>query len=117
MFGPVSGEARAVELVAASPASARRADAAVGPQTARLDVLVNNAGILGPLVVTQAFLPRLRRSKSPRIVNVSSGGGSLTDMGHWAPASSIMGGEAATRSVERADTIVWLATDAPWSLT
>ena len=67
-----------------------------------LDVLVNNAGIsldigtpvteadvdifrrtfetnvFGLVAVTNAFLPALRRSAHPRIVNVSSGTGSLT---------------------------------------
>jgi NAD(P)-dependent dehydrogenase (short-subunit alcohol dehydrogenase family) len=68
----------------------------------RLDVLVNNAGVTGgmpqdptagnldavrtavetnvygPIRVTNAMLPLLRRSASPRIVNMSSGVGSLT---------------------------------------
>jgi NAD(P)-dependent dehydrogenase (short-subunit alcohol dehydrogenase family) len=66
-----------------------------------LDILVNNAGIsgefdpgasvdvdsmrriyetnvLGVVAVTNAFLPALRRSEHPRIVNISSGTGSLT---------------------------------------
>jgi len=174
-FGRVAGEARVVELDAADAASARRVADEVAARTPQLDVLVNNAGILGPgddsiftvtsdllertlrtntvgpVVVTQAFLPLLGKGDSPRVVNVSSGGGSLTDMGHWAPAYSIskaalnavtrqfaaaltgkvavnsvcpgwvrtdMGGEGATRSVEEgADTIVWLATEAPWTLT
>lgn len=75
--------------------------ASAAQQVEQLDVLVNNAGVMidgrtaieadvdsfrrtyetnvfGVLAVTNAFLPALRRSEHPRIVNVSSGTGSLS---------------------------------------
>jgi NAD(P)-dependent dehydrogenase (short-subunit alcohol dehydrogenase family) len=101
--------------------------AAVG-QVERLDILVNNAGInpggetasetsvdlfrrayetnvFGLAAVTNAFLPRLRESAHPRIVNVSSGTGSLG----WSAGPNpqfdylrIRGGGAAYRSSKTA---------------
>ncbi len=96
---------RAVELLVidvADSASVAAAREALSQKTDTLDVLINNAGILGGMVqpalttsvslikevfdtnvfgvieVTQAFIDLLRRSAAPRIVNVTSGLGSLT---------------------------------------
>jgi NAD(P)-dependent dehydrogenase (short-subunit alcohol dehydrogenase family) len=159
----------------ADPKSIKSAAEEFGKLSDRLDALVNNAGIaldddkeiltttpetfettsrtntLGALLVSQAFVPFLKKSDAPRIVNVSSTGGQLADGADgWAPAYCIsktalngvtvqlaaalpkfavnsvcpgwvrtdMGGSNATRSVaEGASGIVWLACEAPQSLT
>ncbi|MFC8516173.1 SDR family NAD(P)-dependent oxidoreductase [Streptomyces sp. NPDC057257] len=92
--------ARFVRVDVTDDASVAAAAADVAEREGRIDVLVNNAGIHGPsgdpgrltgadalavfdvnlagvVRTTTAFLPLLRRSSDPVIVNVSSGMGSL----------------------------------------
>jgi NAD(P)-dependent dehydrogenase (short-subunit alcohol dehydrogenase family) len=92
-----------IRLDVADQASVDAASERIESEAGRLDALVNNAGIygdpvgaagydlnraqevlevntFGPWRLTQAFLPLLRASDSPRIVNVSSGAGQLSDM-------------------------------------
>ena len=166
-------EATFIQLDVTDPVSVKNATGTFSQKASHLDVLVNNAAALGdhgedivklnaemldrtlktnvngPILVTQDFLPYLEKSPNGgRIINVSSGAGSLSRMGTYAPAYSIsktalnavkkqfagalqaqniavncvdpgwvrtdMGGANANRSVEEgADTVVWLATDAP----
>lgn len=86
--------ARFVQLDVTDPESVRKAAESID----HLDVLINNAGItgggfgpekvrevfetnvFGVITVTDAFLPLLRRSAHPRIVNMSSGVGTLSGM-------------------------------------
>ena len=98
------------QLDVADQHSIDRLLASVTSDFGRLDVLVNNAGILydtweegitadletvhtaletnvfGAWRMCQTFLPLLRQSDAGRIVNVSSEGGSLTHMGGGTPA-------------------------------
>ena len=97
------GNVSFLEVDISQPESIQRAAKEFARQSDRLDALINNAGILldedkdvlalsadlfqttlrtntlGALFVAQAFLPFLRKSDNPRIVNVSSGGGQLAD--------------------------------------
>jgi len=117
--GEIGGDARLLVLDVTDDASI----AGAARQVDTLDILVNNAGIsgdgktadqedagtfrriyetnvFGTVAVTNAFLPALRRSAHPRIVNISSGTGSLT----WAtgPQFPHRGTYAAYRSSKAA---------------
>jgi NAD(P)-dependent dehydrogenase (short-subunit alcohol dehydrogenase family) len=166
-----------LQLDVADAASIEQLAKELASRIDHLDVLVNNAGILldasnasvlevepalilqtlqtntlGPLRLIQKLVPLLSNSNAGKVINVSSGGGQLTDMGDWAPAYSLsktalnavtgmmatalgdkhivvnsicpgwvrtdMGGSGASRSVQQgADTVTWLATEAPSDLT
>lgn len=105
------GNVTFLELDVSDLASIRRAAEEFSGQADRLDVLVNNAAValdedeaalnitaetfettvrtntLGPWLVAQAFVPMLRKSDAPRIVNVSSSAGQLDGGADgWSPA-------------------------------
>ncbi|MFJ8487371.1 SDR family oxidoreductase [Streptomyces sp. NPDC094038] len=109
----IGANARLLVLDVTDPGSVARAAAGLD----RLDVLVNNAGVqpvtgtpaetgveafrqtyetnvLGVVAVTNAFLPALRRSAHPRVVNVSSGTASLA----WSTAPNPQFAEGVPRS-------------------
>ena len=162
-----------VQMDVGDEESIKKAAKEVQTKNLKIDVIVNNAGVLldtesinevssenilttfrvntlGPILVIQNLLPLL--NKNGRIINVSSGLGAFSEMSSYAPTYSIsktalnavtkqfsfsleeksisvnsvspgwvktdMGGSNATRSVEKgAETIVWLAEEAPHNLT
>lgn len=93
---------KAIEIDVTNPESIANAKSIVENEQGKLDILINNAGILGVnpqtaaetsvtdirevfdtnffgvINVTQTFLDLLRKSDSPRISNITSGLGSLT---------------------------------------
>jgi NAD(P)-dependent dehydrogenase (short-subunit alcohol dehydrogenase family) len=94
-------DARSVKLDVTDPATMQSAFQWIEKEFGRLDILVNNAGIgewgmkpseadlakvrevyetnvFGPMAMIQTMLPLLRKSKHGRIVNVTSGLGSIT---------------------------------------
>ena len=162
-----------IQLDVEDEASVKRAADEAKSKNMKIDVIVNNAAVLldtgsinevsaetilttlrintlGPILVIQSFLPLM--NKNGRIINVSSGLGSFSEMSSYAPTYSIsksalnavtkqfafslqdrnicvnsvspgwvkteMGGSNAERTVEKgAETIVWLADEAPQNLT
>ncbi len=103
------GDVSPLTLDVADPQSVAAAAARVKESPARLDVLVNNAGVgtdfgvsgtepdfdaiqraletnfYGAYRLTIELLELLRKSGRPRIVNVSSGMGGVAEMGGWSP--------------------------------
>lgn len=106
-------EATFIQLDVTDPLSIKQAAGTFSQKADHLDVLINNAAVLddhgedilklnvellnrtlttnvtGPIMVIQDFLPFLQKSDAPRIINVSSGVGSLRNMQTYAPAYSI----------------------------
>jgi NAD(P)-dependent dehydrogenase (short-subunit alcohol dehydrogenase family) len=171
----LQGDVQFLPMDVTDDTSIDNAAKAYGQRGETLDVLINNAAIypdenfdiltitrdqlvktfqantFGPIGVTRAFLPFLKKSSEPRIINISSGYGAIDGLSQTVPSYCLskltlngvtimldqalspdgfavyvmcpgwvrtdMGGSNATRSVEEgADTAVWLATDAPKSM-
>lgn len=95
---PIRGTVEAIQIDVTDDASVDAAAREIRATFGRLDVLINNAGIgarhspsardamrevlgvnvVGVVSVTEAFLPLLRKSSSPRLIFVSSTTGSIT---------------------------------------
>jgi NAD(P)-dependent dehydrogenase (short-subunit alcohol dehydrogenase family) len=104
------GRATVLPIDVSDSASIQAAAQAFSRVAEHLDVLVNNAGIypdrdvsiltvsrdhltttfqtntFGPVIVTQAFLPFLRKAPQARIINVSSGYGALEELSPDVPS-------------------------------
>jgi NAD(P)-dependent dehydrogenase (short-subunit alcohol dehydrogenase family) len=117
------GELVALKLDIADTASIARAAESLKGDPGRLDALVNNAGVgsdfgvagtapdfakvqaaletnfYGAYRLTIALLDLLRDSEHPRIVNVSSGMGGISEMGGWSPGYRVS--KAALNAVTR----------------
>jgi NAD(P)-dependent dehydrogenase (short-subunit alcohol dehydrogenase family) len=130
------GSVTAVALDVTDPSSVAAAAERVAAEHGRLDALINNAGIshqpgadfagqlartadvdhiryvfetnvFGVITVTSAFLPLLRRSDSPRIVNVSSSAGSLASISDFGNTDPIALGYVPSKTALTALTMMY----------
>ena len=130
------GSVTAVALDVTDPSSVAAAAESVAAEHGRLDALINNAGIshqpgtdfagqlprsadvdhvryvfetnvFGVITVTSAFLPLLRRSDSPRIVNVSSSAGSLASISDFGNTDPIALGYVPSKTALTAVTMMY----------
>ena len=130
------GAVTAVALDVTDPASAAAAADKIAANHGHLDALINNAGIshqpgadftgqlprsadvdhiravfetnvFGVVTVTSAFLPLLRRSDSPRIVNVSSSAGSLASLSDFGSTDPIALGYVPSKTALTAVTMMY----------
>ncbi len=104
------GDVQFLQMDVSDDASIENAARTYGERNNELHVLINNAGIypdenidiltisreqlvrtfqtnsFGPVRVTQAFLPFLKKSNAPRIINISSGYGEIDGLSHKVPS-------------------------------
>ncbi len=102
-----------IELDVTDDESIKNAVNSVGQITDSLNVLINNAGIypdeganiltvsrdllstttntnaFSPIVITQAFLPLLKKADNPKVINMSSGNGQLDGISANVPSYSL----------------------------
>lgn len=108
--GKLDGDVEFLPMDVSDDTSIENAAKAYGEISGSLDVLINNAAIypdenldiltitreqlvktfqtntFGPLGVTQAFLPLLKKSSAPRIINISSGYGEIDGLSQKVPS-------------------------------
>jgi NAD(P)-dependent dehydrogenase (short-subunit alcohol dehydrogenase family) len=108
--GSLAGDVHFLQMDVSDDASIQKGASAYGELSDSLDVLINNAAIypdknfdiltisreqlvetfqtntFGPAKVTQAFLPFLRKSSAPRIINISSGYGEIGGLSCGVPS-------------------------------
>jgi NAD(P)-dependent dehydrogenase (short-subunit alcohol dehydrogenase family) len=106
----LAGDVHFLQMDVSDDASIQKGANAYGELSDFLDVLINNAAIypdknfdiltisreqlvetfqtntFGPAKVTQAFLPFLKKSSAPRIINISSGYGEIGGLSYGVPS-------------------------------
>jgi NAD(P)-dependent dehydrogenase (short-subunit alcohol dehydrogenase family) len=106
----LDGDVHFLQMDVSDDASIQKGAKTYGELSDLLDVLINNAGIypdenfdiltisreqlvetfqtntFGPAKVTQAFLPFLKKSSAPRIINISSGYGEIGGLSYKVPS-------------------------------